>query len=269
MAIKNTKMFMEERWDKILRELNMHGKVKVYDLCKKFSVTEVTIRNDLLELEKTKKLKRVYGGAIKIEKVTAEETTAQRKPKNHLKKKKIAERAINFIAEGDTLLLDTGTSIFELARILTKFKHLTVVTIDLKIANFLEKNTDFEIIMVGGMVRKGFSCTVGPKAMEFILSFNVDKVILSTNSFTLKRGFMTPNVSHAELKKEMIKKANEIIMLMDSSKVDTISLFTFAEIYDVDILVTDNKTPNNIIKEIKKINKNMDIEVVKCGKEKF
>jgi DeoR/GlpR family transcriptional regulator of sugar metabolism len=172
-------------------------------------------------------------------------------------------RATKFVNEGDTLILDTGTSIFEFAKALTKFKSLTAITIDLNIASYLERNTDFDVIVVGGLLRKGFSCTLGPKALEFMDALNADKAVLSSNSFNLQNGFMTPNVSHVELKKEMIKKSNERIMLMDSSKVNTISLYTFAELKDIDVLITDSKIDEKIIKKIKKANKNLEVGVVR------
>ena len=221
-------LFAEERKGQILELLRQKSKLLVPELCDYFDVSPATIRNDLRDLENERKLKRTHGGAISLEKTSFE-----------LDSRQIAACAAKLIEDGDTIILDTGTTTLELAKCLSAKRDLTIVLNDIEIASLLEESTQANLILIGGTLRHGFHCTVGPMAVSYLSELNVDKVFLSSNAVSLDRGFTTPDFNQAEVKKTMIQVASEVIMLSDSSKFGKLSFTQFAALSDIDKLITD------------------------------
>ena len=232
-------LFAEERKRKILDLLREKSKLLVPDLCEAFGVSPATIRNDLRELENAGLLKRTHGGAINISKTSFELNSYQKKVTNLDQKKAIARLAINLIDDGDTIALDTGTTSLELAKLLSSKKNITVVLNDIEIASYLENEADIDVILIGGSLRKGFHCTVGPIAIKSLNGLYVDKAFIGTNGISVKGGITTPNVSQAEVKKKMINIASEIIIICDSSKIGRNSFVQVQPITGIDRIITD------------------------------
>ena len=251
--------FVEERRQLIVECLNVDLRTTVTQLSKKFSVSPATIRSDLRELESLGLLKRTHGGAVSNIKTNYELNSYQKEVKHVEEKKKIAQAAAKYIHENDTVALDTGTTAFELAKLLVSFKNLTVVTNDLQIASFLECHSSTNIIFVGGWVRRNFHCTTGQIAVDTISGLNVDKSFIAANGFDLRKGLSTPNPETAYFKKKLIEIASQVIVIADSSKCNKVSFVKFADISDIDIIVTDNKMPNDVVKALEKENINVDI----------
>ena len=135
------KLFAEERQNHILSMLGENGKVLIPELCTLFSVSAVTIRNDLNELERQGKIKRTHGGAIPLSKTARELNFQQKQVKNMDVKLALAEYAASLVEDGDTLVLDTGTTMLALAQKLLTKKNLTIVTNDLKIAMLIDEQS--------------------------------------------------------------------------------------------------------------------------------
>lgn len=245
-------LFAEERQAKIIKMLNTQGKLYVPDLCKIFNVSLATIRSDLRELDAQGKLKRTHGGAIACEKASFEQDTASKMVEANEEKKRIAQKAAEFVEDGDTIALDCGTSIYELAKCLKPKKNLTIVTNDVKIMLLLEAEIDCEIILIGGNVRKGQFCCVGPMAVSDMNRYHVDKAFIATNAFSLKEGFSTPDINTAEIKKVMLSCATETFMLCDSSKTSHINFVKFATVKDIDVLITDDGLDESLLAKLKK-----------------
>jgi DeoR family transcriptional regulator, fructose operon transcriptional repressor len=256
-------LFAEERKEKIMQLLTENSKIMVPELCKVFGVSPVTIRTDLRDLETDGKLKRTHGGAIPVGKAAFESTSSIKEVEHIEEKKKIAFYAAQMVDDGDTIALDTGTTTLELAKCLTKKKDLTIVTNDLKIASYLETNLkDADIIVIGGILRPGFHCMVGPLAISSLIGLNVDKAFMATNAFSYNKGFTTPDVNQAELKKSLIEIASEIIMLVDSSKLGHVSFVKFASLTDIDKLITDSKISTKAANSLKELSDNLDLLIV-------
>lgn len=179
-------LFAEERKQKILDLLKEKSKLMVPELCSEFGVSPATIRNDLRELENAGLLKRTHGGAIKVSKTSFELNSYQKKVTNLNEKKAIARIAINYVEDGDTIALDTGTTTLELARLLSSRKNITVVLNDIEIAAYLENEQNIDVILIGGSLRKGFHCTVGPIAVRSLQGLYVDKAFMATNGISVK-----------------------------------------------------------------------------------
>ncbi|MFA9379440.1 MAG: DeoR/GlpR family DNA-binding transcription regulator [Acetanaerobacterium sp.] len=233
-------LFAEERKARILRLLKENSKILVPELCELFRVSPATIRNDLRDLERESKLKRTHGGAIPVGKAAFEPLSVLKEVEHIAEKQRIAAYAAQFVEDGDTIALDTGTTTLELAKRLGEKRELTVVLNDIKIASVLEDMTSANIILVGGALRRGFHCLTGPMTIMALNSLNVDKAFMAANAFCADKGFTTPDMNQAEVKKAMMGIASEITMLCDSSKLGRITVTQFAAMRDIDRLVTDS-----------------------------
>lgn len=239
-------LFAEERQEQIITLLSKNTKLLVPELCDYFQVSPATIRSDLRDLAAKGRLKRTHGGAIPISKTIFEPTSDDKKIQNSAEKQAIATLAADMVDNGDTIAIDAGSTMLELAKKLVKKQDLTIVVNDLNIALYLEQHTQANVIVLGGNLRKGQQCTVGPITLSALTSLNVDKVFLATNAFLPEKGFMTPDMNQAEVKKAMLRCASEKIVLCDSSKIGKISFVEFAKLHEVDKLVTDSKIPSSI-----------------------
>lgn len=159
------------------------------------------IRSYLRDLGLAGLLIRTHGGAIARTKTGFEPDAHQKEVQNLKAKRLIARAALALVEDGDTIVLDTGTTTLELARFLTERKNLTVVTNDLVIAQLLEENASFNIVLMGGVVRKGFHCTVGVHGRALTNGLTADKAFMAANGFTVAKGATTPDINHAETKK--------------------------------------------------------------------
>ena len=232
-------IFAEERRQLIVEFINTHQRTTVPQLCEQFSVSPATIRNDLRELEGSALIKRTHGGALSNSKTNYEPDSYQKEVEHIEEKRKIARAAVKKIRENDSIALDTGTTTFEMAKLLVSFKNLTIVTNDLQIASFLERNTNTNIIFAGGSVRRNFHCTTGQKAVEAISELNVDKCFIAANAIDLVKGLSTPNPDIAHFKRKLLEIASQVIVMADSSKFGMVSFVQFAKWDKIDFMITD------------------------------
>lgn len=233
-------VYAEERKNRILEIVRQKKKVSVEELCTRFNVTGVTIRTYLRELQHAGLLVRTHGGAILKTRLGFEPDSLEKSVQNLDPKRRIARAALKLIENGDRILLDTGTTTLELARLLNARNNLTVLTNDLEIARTLESFEGVSVFLIGGILRKRFHCTVGSLALDMLSGLKVDKAFMAANGFSLTDGAMTPDSEQASLKCSMVKSANQVILLCDSTKLGRQAFAKFAEIRDIDILVIDS-----------------------------
>ena len=232
-------MFAHERQERILSILRRDKKVFVRDLCELLSVSAVTVRNDLRELEERRALIRTHGGAIPYSNTGFEENTADKNTKKVAEKQAIAKEAAKYVSDGDTVAIDTGTTAFEFARALTKKKDLTVVTNDVRIALYLDENSDASVILIGGFLRRGYNCNIGPIAEESLRNLFMDKCFIATNGLTVSAGATTPNADQASVKRMMVEHSNQVILMCDGDKFGRNSLVSFAPVENLHKIITD------------------------------
>ncbi len=236
----SSKVFADERKQMIVELLNREMKKSVAELSDIFSVSATTVRNDLRELETEGLLKRTHGGAMSNKKMVYEPTPVEKKEENIDRKVSIAREAAKLVRDYDVIVLDTGSTTYELAKMLVSVKHLTVITSDFKIAAVLEEQTDAIVIFLGGQLRRNFHCGFGPITVSALKDLNADRVFLGANGISSHKGISTPNLELATVKKEMIRISDEKIVLCDSSKFERTSFAKFAELDEVDLVITDN-----------------------------
>ncbi|MCK5702268.1 MAG: DeoR/GlpR transcriptional regulator [Cyclobacteriaceae bacterium] len=232
-------MFAEERKIKIIELLKEKKKITVPELCEYFKVSSATIRGDLNELEKSNLAIRTHGGAILKTKAGFELTSKQKQVSNQKAKIVISHLALNYIEDHDTIILDSGTTTLELAKLLYKRIDLTVVTNDINIASVLDDFEGIEVVVLGGVLRKGFNCTIGNNSHQQLRELSVDKAFMACNSFSMEKGASTPNILHSEVKREMISISSKTFLLVDSTKFGKKSFSQFAPLDKIDIIITD------------------------------
>ncbi|MBS5645573.1 MAG: DeoR family transcriptional regulator, partial [Clostridiales bacterium] len=205
-------VFAEERKHLIVELVNKQVKTTVAQLCDEFKVSPATVRNDLRELEFAGLLKRTHGGAISNRKTNYEPTFYEKLVERIDEKRAIAEAAAAMVQDGDTVAIDSGTTTLELAKHLTHVQNLTVVTYDLQVATFLERNSQATIILMGGILRRDLFYTSGPMTITALQGLNVDRVFLSTNGVAAGKGVTSPNMDQAKLKEEMVHIGDEVLV---------------------------------------------------------
>lgn len=227
---------------KILDELEKTGQVSVKELSKMFDISEVTIRNDLSQLEKQNMLIRARGGAIKIkfQRMAIDPSISDKQKEFQREKQLIAKEAVKLIEEGDTIVLDSGTTTTEIAKNLEQFKNLTIITNALNIASILSDYEGVAIFMPGGSLRKKSLSLVGVLADENFEKFYCDKLFLGADGFNTTHGMSTPNSEEAHLNQIMIKNSKKVIVVADSRKFERRRFAFIGPISDIDIVITDS-----------------------------
>ncbi len=233
-------LLIAERRSRILSLLSQQGKVKVDHLSSEFGVSEVTIRRDLTNLEKEGLIERTHGGAISSTKSRFELSFEQKAIKNIEEKIRISEKALRMIEDGDTIMLDSGTTTFQLAKRLGAKKNLTVVTNAINMASELSAIPDLTLVILGGFFKPSTGATIGPMTIGDLRDMHVDKFFIGCNAFTIKSGLMTADMNDAETRKAMINSSAQVIMLADSSKFGKTSFLSIAPVDAIDIIITDN-----------------------------
>lgn len=232
-------MFAEERQDKIVAYLKKKKRADINELIEKFQVTGATLRSDLRYLEKKELIVRTHGGALYKEDVLQKENFLSQRTENQAEKRLIAKKALEYIKSGDVIILDSGSTVLELARLLVGQSDIKVITNDLQIALELQNNSTLEIYLIGGRVRNQFQLTQGPTGIDYLKGISANKVFLSPNSLSVQYGVTTTTEELKALKGQMIASADEAYMLCDSSKVGKRSMFQFADVDQFSYMITD------------------------------
>ena len=216
------------------------GHVKVTDLSHIFKVSEVTVRQDLERLDNEGIIVREHGGAyLKSVSSQVRSFTLQQRD-NTDKKILIGRKAAGLVSNGDTIILDSGTTTTELAKNLAGKKDLTIITNALNIAVMLGGEPSINVIMTGGEFKAPTLSLTGQKAAAFFNDLHVDKLFLATAGISLKSGLTYPSISDLVVKKAMIDAADVVYLLADSTKIGKSSLASLGALSLVDYLITDN-----------------------------
>ena len=233
-------MMANQRRDKILEFLREDGSAKVIELSKIFKVSEVTIRQDLEKLEKDGLVKREHGGAFLKEVELQVRNFALMNQSNLDKKASIGLTAANLIEDGDTIILDSGSTTTEIANHLSGRKNLTVITNALNIALLLGAQPGIELIMTGGEFKPPTLSLTGQKAADFFHDVHVDKLFLATAGISLRSGLTYPSLSDIVVKKAMIDVAETVYLVADSTKIGKGAFASLGALSLIDFIITDS-----------------------------
>jgi DeoR/GlpR family transcriptional regulator of sugar metabolism len=254
-------VFPEERRREIVAGLKRDGRCLVADLARRLEVSEVTIRQDLDVLEKEGVLRRTHGGAILNVKIGMERPFQVEETSHKSEKDRIAAAAVDLVSSGDTLILDVGTTVTAAARqLVDQKKKPTVFTNGLNIAAILEADSDITTVVTGGTLRPKQHSLVNPFA-EFILPrIHADMALIGVNGIEAEHGVTNVNVAEAEMKALFVRAARRRVVLADSSKVGKVALAKFADLNEIDLLITDLGADEDEIAAIR--DKGLEVKLV-------
>ncbi|MEC0183188.1 DeoR/GlpR family DNA-binding transcription regulator [Paenibacillus peoriae] len=215
----------EERKRVILEELRSEGQVRVLELSEQFSVSEETIRRDLILLENEGIVKRVYGGAIRAVTDMYEPPYLQRQNVKRTEKEIIGRKAAELIESGDTIVIDVGTTALELAKSITNRERLTVLTNSIAVAYHLMEAINAQrfsgnVIVIGGDLNPEQQSLTGSLSEEVLSKFRVNKAFVSIGGISPQRGISDYDVKEASMSRLMIRTAAHTIVLADDSKIN-------------------------------------------------
>ena len=242
-----------ERRHDIVQHTLKHGKVDVVQLAERYEVSAVTIRADLNYLAKKNLLVRTRGGAIASHRIQRELTIDEKHNAKTETKRRLAAVAKSLIAEGDALILDSGSTTAEIANSLGNFSHLVVMTNGLNVAKSLLQHDGIEVLMTGGILRKTSQSFYGRQAEDSIERYHFNKVILGVDGIDFNSGLTTHFEYEALLNRLMCNVVNTVIAVTDSSKFNRAGVHKICGLEDLDVLVTDSGIPDVFVQEVEKL----------------
>ncbi len=240
------------RRSRILEALDNFGQVNVSELSKEFDVSEVTIRNDLANLERNKLLVRAHGGAFKTNTLAIPVT--EKKKINLDAKKAIGKAAAKIIQENDSIILDSGTTTFEISNNLGKFERLSVISNALDIINNLANFDNLDVMVPGGFLKEFSMSLVGPMAERNFKQLHCNKLFLGVDGFKADVGVYTYHMEEAYLNQLMIDIAEEVIVVADSSKFKKIGFAFIAGYNKIHKVITDKEIEPEFVKMLERNN---------------
>jgi DeoR/GlpR family transcriptional regulator of sugar metabolism len=248
------KDFTEERQQKIVEHINQKGRVKVEELSGFFNVTGMTIRRDLLALENQGLLYRAHGGAIKRERRSIWQMSSlqTRLCQNEEEKERIALCVAQMIQDGESIMIDGGSTTTKVARRLTGKRNLLIVTNALTIGELLLELEDSKVILTGGELFKETNALMGNATEAAISSYRADKSIIGVSGLVPGEGCFSAIPQEAEIKNRMLQNSQKRIVVADSSKVGTRAFYFFCDFTKIDVLVTDRNIKKNDLAMLKK-----------------
>ncbi|MEU1728776.1 DeoR/GlpR family DNA-binding transcription regulator [Actinomadura sp. ATCC 39365] len=232
-------MYAEERQQEILRRARDAGRVDVVRLAAELDVTTETIRRDLTALERAGVLRRVHGGAIPVERLGFEPALAARDEVMTAEKERIAKAALAELPEDGSIIIDAGTTTGRLVQALPADRELTVIVNSPPLATVLASRANLQVIVLGGRLRGKTLATVDDWALRPLAHLNVDVAFMGTNGCSPARGLTTPDPAEAAIKRAMVRAAQRSVLLADHTKFGNTYLATFAELGEIDVVITD------------------------------
>lgn len=233
-------LLSEPRRRRILEWIQEEGAARVRDLAGAFQVSEATIRQDLERLEAEGLITREHGGAYLNSSVSPAGTMVLHHQDNMDKKTRIGALAASLVGNGETLILDAGTTTTEVAIRLVNRKNLTVITNALNIAIILGAVPGFAVHMPGGQFKVPTLSLSGDKSVEYFRNIFAGKLFLATAGVSLESGLTYPSFADLQLKEAMIKAASHVYLVADSSKINKSSFTRLASLEVVQTFITDD-----------------------------
>ncbi len=240
---KGTRNTLDRRTE-ILKLLEKEDRLSVSKLSKLYEVSEVSIRNDLGKLEDKGLLIRTRGGAIKKQPVNFDLSLNMRVNRFKKEKQRIGKKAIELISEGDTIVMDSGSTTLEISKNLGGFKNIKLITNSLPIAEQVADFEGVEVIIAGGILRPEMRSLIGPMAESNLRNYYCDIAFLGADGIEFDKGIYTPVIHEATLSKTMMEIAKKVVLVSDSSKFGRKSFVKIGNIDMVHAIISDIGIPD-------------------------
>ena len=239
----------QDRRNEIVELINKQRTVKNNELMERFDISIETVRRDLEYLERQGYLQRVYGGAVVKTSLGSEPAYNSRAQENSAEKASIAQAAAQLVEAGDTIFLDVGTTILDMAQNIRAGGPITAFTNALRTAIALSQIPECTVILPGGQLRSGELALSGFPAEENMAHFNVRKAFLGAAGIS-EAGVTDFHTAEANLRRQVVHNADQVIVLADFSKFGIRAVNNVCPLSSVDIVVTDSKTPAVFVRQL-------------------
>lgn len=240
-----------DRQSFILEWLDSNPSIAVSDVQKRFGVSDVTVRHDLIALESAGKVRRVRGGAVSLARTMLMNYPEERINFNVAAKDRIAHAAAGLVEDGDVIIADIGTTAYQFVRQLEDKKGITIITGDLSIAHFASFNLPgAEVMLLGGKVRKEHLYLAGAMTLDAMSKLYADKAFLSCDGFHHDHGFTVEHDFSTTIKRAYIANSRQSVMMLDSSKLGRTSFYRFSTMDDFDYVITDEDPEGYLVKSV-------------------
>lgn len=236
----------------ILNKLQEQGSVTITELAEELQVSSMTIRRDLAALSSNGLVTLEHGGAMLNSGSIFEYTIALKNEYMSQEKKKIAQKCLEYITEGDSVFLDAGTTAACVAELLRSKKNLIVMTHSLLAANALANAKKIKHIMCPGEFREQSMAYMGPLTDEFIENFQIDTLFLCVEGIDVEQGVSVVDILDGNTKKVLVKKARKVICIADHSKFNKSFFYKIAPLTDIDLIITDDGLDDDTKKQFEK-----------------
>lgn len=250
-------VLLDDRKLSIVELIAGHESMSVKELSKRLSVSEATIRTDLDALEKTGKIVRFHGGARLVENRIKQELDYQvRKNLNFDKKKKIGALAASMLKSSESVLLDASTTALAMAQSLrnhTDLRDVTILSLGIWTTVELLGYENFNIMIPGGYLRHASASITGIATVDFFSGLIIQTAYLSAWGISADQGLSDRHLQEVELKKTIVEKAKEVVLLVDGSKFNQSGLAIYAPLEKISKIITDRSAPADELEKIKKL----------------
>lgn len=243
-------MVKEDRHKLILDTLMAHESIQVAELSSLLGVSAVTIRKDLTELEKKKMLYRSHGRAILINPFISNRHVSEKEGMAIEQKRQIGMAAAKLITKDDSIIIASGTTVQAFARCIVPDQRLTVISASLKVSEVLGADSRINVIQLGGSLRHSSLSVVGSVAGDMLSEISCSKLFLGVDGIDFDFGITTTDLREAELNRLMMRAAEKVIVLADSSKFRRKGFGKIANLSDVDLVITDSGVSNKVAQSL-------------------
>src|ERR1700761_2340942 len=250
-------MMAEERRTQILQIVRTEGRARVNELANRFSSSAVTIRNDLNELHQRGLVLRSHGGAVLPDTILRESPVHERLKTHAEEKRRIGAMAASLINDGETIILDSGTTTLEIARQIKNKQGLQVITNGVNIAAELLDAREVQTFIVGGTLRGDSASVVGRSTEEMFEQFSADKVFLSGAGCDPDFGVSGANLDDTMVNRAMLRIAREVILVADASKFSKRSMVRIASFSEIDTIVSDSGLRSELQEKVRGLGCNL------------
>ncbi len=231
-----------DRQRQILELVNRNKVVNVNELSLLFSVSELTIRRDLDSLAKRGYVERTHGGALQRRALPVEPTYSEKSQEQREQKISIARKAVEYIEDGDTVFINSGSTTFEVIQAL-KDKHITIVTNNIDATKVVHEDAQFSLILLGGVYRMRSHSVSGSLSEPIITQVYANKAIIGVDGCSITEGLTTPIIEEAQTTKQMIERTvGPVIVVATGNKIGVVSNYVTVSIDQIDVLITDESS---------------------------
>lgn len=253
-------MLSAERMAKIVDITNQREIITVDELVGIIGASKATVRRDITRLVENGLIRKTHGGVMSVAMGTATEPSLRMKSNLHIdEKKRIALRALNYVENNDFMILDSGTTLLEFAKLLDEKKAVTVVTYDLLVAMEVAKKPNIDLMMLGGTLRKTYYSFFGYFAEAMLSQIKAGKCFVSVDSVDVQQGLMSYTTDDIAIKKLIIESCNQVILLCDHSKFELRSFIKICDLSRIDTIITGGEINPAVLERLREMSINVEV----------